>query len=54
VEQNQLLLAMSRIIDRIDIKSQMLGWRSKGSDELVDEHVAQPFQGSDVDGILET
>ena len=53
VEQEQLLLAMSRVIDRIDVQGQMPGRHDKRGDECIDEPVAQPLQRSDVDRVFE-
>jgi len=44
VEQDQLLLAMSGVIDGVDVERQVLGWFGKRADELIDEDVAQPLQ----------
>src|SRR5262249_25690643 len=44
VEQAQLLLAVSGVIDGVEVQREVLGWCGKRADELLDEDVAQPFQ----------
>jgi hypothetical protein len=45
VEENHLLLAVRRIVNGVEIKSQSLGRYGKRGDELINEAVAQSFQG---------
>src|ERR1700728_2189307 len=45
---------MSRVIDSVDIEGEVLGRRREGSNELIDEHIAQTEQRTNRDGVLET
>ena len=49
---DELLFAMGRIIDGIDIEGEVLGRRCERSDELIDKSVTQAFQRGDGDGIF--
>jgi len=53
VKQHQLLLAVGRVIDSVQVQGQLGRGRGKGSDKLVDQDIAQPLQGGNVDGVLE-
>ncbi|HKI31791.1 MAG TPA: hypothetical protein VKA46_07975 [Gemmataceae bacterium] len=53
VPEGQLLLAVGRVIDGVQVERQMARWGVKGGDELVEEHVPQPLEGLDGDRILE-
>jgi hypothetical protein len=44
---------LGRVIDGIEVERQVAGRAVKGSNELVEEHVAQAPEGLDGDGILE-
>jgi HKD family nuclease/diadenosine tetraphosphate (Ap4A) HIT family hydrolase len=53
VPERQLLVAVGRVIDRVQVERQVRGRGVEGGDELVKEHVAQPLEGFDADGVLE-
>ena len=53
VPEGQLLLAVGRVIDRVEVERQMARRRVEGGDELVEEDVARPLEGLDGDGVLE-
>jgi hypothetical protein len=47
-----LLVPVGRVPGRVPVEGQV-AWRAlEGGDELVEEHVAQPLQGLDADGVL--
>ena len=52
VEECQLLLAMSWIVVRVDVKGEACRWRIERGDELVDEHVLQTPQHGNGDCVL--
>src|SRR5580692_7550547 len=54
VEEDELLLAVSRVIDGVDIEGEMLGRGREGGNELIDENITQAEQGTHRDGVLET
>ena len=45
---------MRRVVEHINIQRQPLGRFGKRSDELIDQHVLQPIQRSDVDRVLKS
>ncbi len=53
VPEGQLLLAVGRVIDGVEVERQVARRRIEGGDELVEEDVAQPLEGRDGDGVLE-
>ncbi len=53
VEQGELLRPVRRVIHGVEVESQCQRGMSEGSDELIDEHLAQSFQRGDVDLVLE-
>ena len=44
---------VGRVVHGVEIEGQLAGRRLEGGDELVEEDVAQPLEGSDGDGVLE-
>ena len=53
VEERQLLLAVSRVVEGVDVEGQM-PWRfGEGSEELIDENVPQIIERADADLIFE-
>jgi hypothetical protein len=38
--EGQLLVAVSRVIDGVEVEGQVTGRRVEGGDELVEEHIA--------------
>jgi hypothetical protein len=53
VPEGQLLLAVGRVIDRIQVERQVARRLVEGGDELVKEDVTQPLERLDRDGVLE-
>jgi hypothetical protein len=53
VPEGQLLVAMRRVVQGVQVEGQMAGRRLERRNELVEEHVAQPLEGQDGDGVLE-
>ena len=52
VEQHQLLLAMSRVVERVEVQSDLRRRLVERRDELIDEHVPQPKQRLHIDRVL--
>jgi hypothetical protein len=53
VPEGQLLPAVGRVIDGIQVEGQVTRRALEGGDELVEEDVTQPLEGGDGDGLLE-
>jgi hypothetical protein len=53
VPERQLLVSVGRIVYGIEVERQVTRRTLEGGDELVEEHVAQPLEGRDRDGVLE-
>ncbi len=53
MEHDQLLLAMGGIVEGVDVQREMARRLVKRLDEQVDQHVAEPPQVGDRDGVLE-
>jgi hypothetical protein len=53
VPERQLLVAVGRVIDRIEVERQVTRRGVEGGDELVNEDIAQPLEGLDADGVFE-
>jgi hypothetical protein len=51
--KGQLLMTMGRVINGIEVEGQVSRRGVEGGDNLVEEHVTQPFERLDGDGILE-
>lgn len=54
VKEDQLLLAMRGIVEGIDVERDPRRWRGEGVEELVTQHVSQPLEVGDRDGVLPT
>jgi len=54
MEQDQLLLAVTRIIRRVEIQGDPSRRFGERTNELVNKEVMQPPEGGNIDGILET
>jgi hypothetical protein len=53
VPEGQLLVAVSRVIDGVQVEGQVTRRGVEGREELVNEDVAQLLEGRDGDGVLE-
>jgi hypothetical protein len=53
VKECELLIAVGRVIDGVEVEGERDGWFGEGRDELIDEDVAEPPERRDVDEVLE-
>ena len=54
MEERQLLLPVGGVVERIDVQRQSCRRPVERRDELIDQEILQPEEGSDIDGVLET
>ena len=54
MKQHELLLTVGGIVEGVDVEGQSRGRFLEGVDELIDEHLLQPSQRRDVDGVFES
>ena len=53
VEHDQLLLPVRRVVEGVEVEGEVRRRRVEGLEEQIDQHVAQPPQVGDRDGVLE-
>src|SRR5512135_247012 len=53
MEHDQLLAAMRGVVEGVEVEREMPRWPVERLDEEVDQHVPQPVQVGDRDGVLE-
>jgi hypothetical protein len=53
VEEGRLLMTVGRVVERVDVQFQPGRRYGEHGEERLDEHVPQPVERGDVDGVLE-
>jgi hypothetical protein len=53
VKHDPMLLPVRRVVERVDVEGEVPGRLLEGSNEQIDEDVAQPPQAGDRDGVPE-